>query len=116
MRHIHDIVERYFSVFTIFYLYHSQSLITAIVHLVHIRSSLFRIITVLLPYYYRIITVLLPYYYRIITVLLPYYYRIITVVVTIKCARNAHSHAQYIPVRGARCALLLSQFCFDRHL
>ena len=53
-----------------FYLYHSQSLIyhtTAIVHLLHIRSSLFRILTV---------------------------------VVTIKCARNAHSNAQYIPVRG----------------
>ena len=60
------------SMFYYFYLYHSQSLIiydtTAIVHLVHIRSSLFRILTV---------------------------------VVTIKCARNAHSNAQYIPVRGA---------------
>ena len=28
-------------------------------------------------------------------------FRILTVVVTIKCARNAHSNAQYIPVRGA---------------
>ena len=28
-------------------------------------------------------------------------FRILTVAVTIKCAKNAHSNAQYIPVRGA---------------
>ena len=28
-------------------------------------------------------------------------FRILTVVVTMKCARNAHSNAQYIPVRAA---------------